>query len=136
MHEVDKQEVISNVESVLLVLGNLAPDSLMLKIKEITSRVKRIDVYRTSYVKSVYSEFKELIENDDYSIIVFTSPSGFDNFLQHFGKYINNKENLRIASIGKTTSRFISLRGFPITLESPKSTFEDLAESIYKYLKK
>ncbi|MCK5537058.1 MAG: uroporphyrinogen-III synthase [Bacteroidales bacterium] len=135
MYYIDKDDVITNMDSILLILGNLALDSLRLKLREITSKVERIDVYQTSYVKKVYTELDKAIVSDNYSLLVFTSPSEFDNFLRHCEKNIKDKTKLRIASIGKTTSRFIQLKGYPIALTSPKSTIEDLAELVAEYIK-
>jgi uroporphyrinogen-III synthase len=136
IHAIDKHEIIKNIDNVLLVLGNLAPDTLKQKLKEITPKVQRINVYQTSYLKQINPDFKKTIEAHSDALLVFTSPSAFDNFINHCEVCIQDKLKLQIASIGKTTSHFIKLKGFTIAVESSKSTFEDLAEKIIEYLKK
>jgi uroporphyrinogen-III synthase len=65
--------------NVLLPLGNLAGDVIENKLKPI-AHVTRIHVYRTEMPESVSKETLNLILNDKYEMIIFTSPSGFTNF--------------------------------------------------------
>ncbi len=133
VHHIDKNEIIRNTHKVLLVLGNLAPNILYSKIKEITPAVKRINVYQTLYKKNISLEIYNLIEKDDYSFLLFTSPSAYDNFSRKLKT--ENINELRIAAIGKTTANFIKLKGAKVSFIPTKSNFDVLSKELTQYIK-
>lgn len=123
--------IIRENERILLPLGNLANDKLEKGLSEFAI-VKRIDVYQTTETKNVSKEIIDAIRNDNYDLIVFTSPSGFSHF--------NNlmKENscykvFRIACIGKTTEKEILKHGYRPLIVSAKSDGVGLAVEIDNY---
>ena len=136
IHHIDKDEIIQNTDKVLLVLGNLAPDILYSKIKEITPSAHRIDVYTTTYKTDIDSNIYKLIKKDQYSLLLFTSPSAFDNFMRHYPKDLNAE--LRVAAIGKTTAKFIRHRNKNAKIEfiPSKAEFETLGKELANFIKK
>jgi len=119
--------------NILLPLGNLAPDSAQLQLSKIAN-VTRIDVYKT--VKTVVSdnESVERIKNNHYDLVLFTSPSGVMNFADTVGtEYINPE--LRVASIGKVTTRAAEKYGLRCMITAETSTYEGLANEIINYYK-
>lgn len=122
--------IITKSDNILLALGNLATDTLENKIKTITS-VSRVDVYETKAIENYTIETIERIKNDTYNIIIFTSPSGVENFKQITIKHaIENK--IRIACIGKTTEKALIANGFTPIFTAEKA--ENFAQEIENYL--
>ena len=66
-----------------------------------------------------------------YDLILFTSPSTFNHFTMLVDKSL--LVNLRIASIGSTTTRAIREAGFEPVLTADQSNAEGLTEAILKY---
>ncbi|MDD5569900.1 MAG: uroporphyrinogen-III synthase, partial [Bacteroidales bacterium] len=111
-------KIIKKDNKILLPLGNLADNTFEKELSEFTD-VKRIDVYKTREPKKVSAGIIETIKKDKYDIIVFTSPSGFRNYLKVM-KENKCKSNFRIASIGKTTEKEILKNGYKPILVSSK----------------
>ena len=133
VHHIDKDEIIQNTHKVLLVLGNLAPDILYSKIKDITPTVKRINVYYTRYKKETSTDIYDIIEKNKYSLVSFTSPSAFDNFYRNMKDAC--KKNLRIATLGKTTASFVKHKGCQVEFTPSKAEFDLFAREVVTYIK-
>ena len=126
-----KNGVFVKEDKILLIQGERANDFLLRKLSE-DFNVARINVYKTLDVENIDDELNDLIDKDLYDLIVFTSPSGFENFIR-LGKFKPNDKMLRIASIGAKTTKEIENMGFQVTLTSKKSNLEDLANAIKEY---
>jgi len=122
----------SKNQRILLSLGNLADDTLINRLSK-ENDVKRINVYHTEKPESADDEVLELIRQDKYDLIVFTSPSTFQNFCS-FYEYDKIKF-LKMASIGTTTSSAIEDAGFTPVVTAKKSSTEGLTEAITEYFK-
>lgn len=98
-------EKIKTCENVLFAIGELAGNTLEKGLSEIAN-ITRINVYKTIRPNFISKDIIERIKNDNYNIIIFTSPSGFMNF-----KIIMNEHKIfsefRVACIGKTTEKEI-----------------------------
>lgn len=121
-------------EKVLLPLGELAADTLEKGLTEIGT-ITRINVYKTSAPKVISEDILEKIRKNNYHLIVFTSPSGFRNFI------ITMNENrivtdFRIACIGKTTEKEILKNNFKPLLVSSKSDGENFAKELETFFYK
>jgi uroporphyrinogen-III synthase len=88
--------------SVLLALGNLARTVIQDQISEV-ALCTRINLYQTESPESLDEKVMQLILNDNYEMLIFTSPSGVKNFLKLAGKI--QPEKIRMACIGDTTSK-------------------------------
>ena len=134
VHHIDKDEIIQNTHKVLLIQGNLAPNILYSKIREITPSVKRINLYETIYKKDIDSHIYNFLQKEDYSLLLFTSPSSFDNFMRN--SIISDFSKLRIAAIGKTTAKFISVRRKDAKVQfiPSRSEYQYLTKEIAEYL--
>ena len=100
-----KEKVLKGGEKILLALGNLAPDFLQNELSPRAS-VQRINVYRTLPVKEYDVDLMQKIRDDQYGLLVLSSPSAFANFYTNYQKKKTNAR-LRIVSIGKTTAQAI-----------------------------
>ena len=116
----------------IVALGNLAEDILQNKLSA-ENEVYRINVYDTLKPTKVDENILEIISNDQYDLIVFTSPSTFQNFCSFINADL--KKKLKIASIGKTTSKAINDAGVEPLITSGKSNAEGLCNSIFEYFK-
>lgn len=117
---------------VLLSLGNLANDTLLNRLSK-ENEVKRINVYNTLKPDKTDESILETIKNDIYDLILFTSPSTFQNFCSFIDADILRK--LKIASIGSTTTKAILDADIKPLVTASKSNAEGLCESIIEFYK-
>ena len=117
---------------ILLALGNLADESLQ-KYFSVNNFVKRINVYNTVKPDHTDPEIMNLIKNNLYDLIIFTSPSTFINFCSFYGK--ENLGNLKMASIGPTTTKCIKEAGIEPLITAKKSNAEGLRDEIVEFYK-
>ncbi len=129
INEMIEKELVQNCR-LLFPLGNLAPDSTYKSLSEI-AEVTRINVYCT--VKTNISDNGpiEMIKNNHYDLVLFTSPSGVINFAETLGPYFNKE--LKFACIGKVTARAAGQYGLKCRITAETSTYEDLANEILNY---
>lgn len=120
-------------QKILLSLGNLAEDFLYNSLIKDNS-VQRINVYQTDKPKSVDNSILDLIRQNKYDLIVFTSPSTFHNFCLYAEKDMIME--LKMASIGSTTTKAIAEAGYSPLLSAKMSNVEGLGEAIVNYFKK
>ena len=116
----------------LLSLGNLADDTLYNSLSK-DNTVKRLEVYKTEKPKTVDSTIIELINNNKYDLIIFTSPSTFNNFCSFYD--VDKIKDLKMASIGSTTSKALEDAGFKALVTAKKSNVEGLIDSMIEYFK-
>ena len=93
--------------------------------------VHRINVYQIVKPNQADPEIIELIKNDKYDLIVFTSPSTFHNFCSFYE--LDQIRKLKMASIGRTTTKAINDEGFETVLTATKSNAEGLRDAIIEY---
>ena len=118
-------------DNILLCLGNLATTTLEDGLSAI-AMVTRINVYDTNEPKNISKEIISKIKEDKYDIIIFTSPSGFSNFLRVMKKNDCSGE-YRITCIGKTTEKEILKHKHKPLFISTKSDGINFAKEIEKY---
>ena len=106
-------------EKFLHFCGNLALDILDEKLPLQNISYKKIPVYRTELL------FPKITEK--YQAVVFFSPSG----VRSFAKF-NSLEDLKIFSIGKTTTSELNKLTENKIITSPKNTLADLLNLISK----
>ena len=71
-------------QNILLALGNLAGDKLETELSKANS-VTRINTYQTVKPLAADSKILDAISTEKYDLIVFTSPSTFNNFCHFYG---------------------------------------------------
>jgi uroporphyrinogen-III synthase len=119
--------------NILLLLGNIARTVIQDKIAEYAT-CTRINVYQTTKPDSFGKQVLKQIENDNYALLIFTSPSGINNFLSLSNTI--QKEDIRIACIGETTAREARKNDITPKVIAKKSTTLGLFESISNFYKK
>lgn len=125
------RDVINNCDNILMPLGNLASNYIPDALSEIAD-VSRINVYETIKLKDVDKNTLQLIDKNDYHLLVFTSPSAFENLIE-LTNYKSNEKELKILSIGQTTTKAIQKYGFKVQITAKKSTIEGLADEIKEF---
>ncbi|MGQ8337887.1 uroporphyrinogen-III synthase [Sunxiuqinia sp. A32] len=126
---IEFQHQVEQNEKILLVLGSLAPDTLQnaFSKKFVTDR---INVYQTSLKKTVDETILSRIKEDQYDLIVVTSPSAVQSTIQLLN---SSPQNLRFVCIGKITDSAIKGYGFEACLTSETPSYESIAEAIIEY---
>jgi uroporphyrinogen-III synthase len=117
--------------SILLPLGNLATTTLEEKLKS-SANVLRINVYDTVMCNMTNTEPANLISENRYHMVLFTSPSGVSGLADALGDEIS-LSSIRAASIGKVTSAAAEQYGIRCLVTAARSTYEGLAEGIVNY---
>ncbi len=120
-------------ENILLALGNLAKDILKESISNY-AQVTRINFYNTIEPKSTDNTILEKILRKEYDLILFTSPSGFINFVNLCPQI--KIEDIKIACIGETTANSMKKYSIHPSVIAEKSNAEGIAESIINYFYK
>jgi len=124
------REVISPGESILLVLGKLAPDSIQTALSTVNS-VDRIDVYQTVVPEQFDPESFKLINSNSYDLMIVTSPSAVKNLYLAF---LSENIDWRIISIGKTTTAACRDLGIEPLATATESSYSGLAQTTIEYL--
>ena len=115
---------------IVLPLGNLARTVIENHLKKLAD-CTRINIYLTEMPRYVNSEIGKYIEKEKYDLLIFTSPSGIENFLKLFPKL--NVENIRLACIGETTASAARKSGFQPLVVAQNSSSAGIVESILNY---
>jgi uroporphyrinogen-III synthase len=97
------------------------------------NEVQRMDVYQTVKPLTADEKIMQAIQHQYYDLILFTSPSTFENFCSFYGT--ENIKELKSASIGSTTTKAMKDSGLEPLITAKKSTAEGLSEAIIEYFK-
>jgi len=117
-------------QKIVLPLGNLARTVIEDHLEKLAD-CTRINIYQTETPENVDKSIAEKIENEKYDMLIFTSPSGIQNFLKLFpGK---KNKNIRMACIGETTANSARKNGFHPLAMAQNSSAAGLVESIVNY---
>ena len=116
--------------NILLSLGNLADNTLQNNLS-VNNTAHRINVYQTVKPAQANSGILELIKNEQYDLIIFTSPSTFDNFSSFYDHLL--LEKLKMASIGSVTTMAIQKAGFEPLFTAKKSNAEGIRDAITEF---
>lgn len=124
-----KEQVILKDSNVLLLLGNLAGNILQETLQNNTS-VQRIDCYETIKPQEDDLYHIKIIASGKYDLIIFTSSSAFQNFADIIKKYNIDIKNLKLASIGKSTTKTMAEYGTNPVFTAKQSNIDGISEEI------
>ncbi len=121
--------VLQGHESILLVLGRLAPEVVQETLIEnrgqgFTPFVHRVDVYETRMPATINSAAIDRINSDDYRVIAVSSPSAVHNLMTLLDL---RNTHLRFASIGSITSKALRTYGIKPVAEAREQSYAGLA---------
>ncbi len=118
--------------TILLPLGTLSRKIIQERLSEFASCF-RINLYQTCKPPSTNSEMLQRICNDQYEMLIFTSPSAVQNFMELAGEV--EPKNLRVACIGETTSREVRKKGMTPLVIAGRASAKGIVESIVQFYK-
>ena len=95
-------------------------------------RENNIDVTESVIYETVASDLSDL-ENVNYDMICFFSPSGIKSLYKNFPNFVQN--NTRIAVFGPTTAKEAVKHGLRVDVEAPKPQIPSMTAAIEGYLK-
>ena len=129
LKELKEKHSLQN-QNILLALGNLADDKLETELSK-TNSITRVNTYQTVKPKSADPKILDTISINKYDLIVFTSPSTFNNFCHFYGT--ENISKVKIASIGAVTSEAIRQGNAEPLITAKTSNAEGLYKTIIDY---
>jgi uroporphyrinogen-III synthase len=83
--------------------------------------------YETSLIDSINKDLMSILNIKDLHA-VFTSPSGFESF-----KNLYDPTNIKLISIGNSTSSYIKKCGFLPIITSKMQSYEGISDSIISH---
>lgn len=128
-----KSDFIQPNENLLLVQGKLADNFLLNELNALCP-TSRLQIYDTLAVQSYSKEVVERIRNNDYSLLLFTSPSAFHRFIEIM-KECEVEKDFRIACIGNTTAKAVRESGIEPIFVAGKSRGEDMVKELKEHLR-
>jgi uroporphyrinogen-III synthase len=129
-----KQDIISKGANVLLLLGNLAEDTLQNALSDHTN-VSRIDCYQTNKPDLLNNSLLKKIADNEYDLLLFTSSSCFKNFISYFKDAGPEMPKLKTASIGPSTTKTMRKFGIQPLFTAKQSNLEGIVKGIKSYYK-
>lgn len=121
-------------EKVLFPIGNLARAVIEEKLSKKAECV-RVLFYETVMPQLIDNEILNRIVNDDYDMIVLTSPSGCDNLIAILGGKIDLSK-LRLVCIGQTTTAEVIRNGMEPLITAATANSQGIFTSIVNYFQK
>ena len=126
-------------KSFLLPRASIAPDNLPETLKENgASLVSDVPVYKTIEEDiEKTSEYAEILKDNSYDLVTFTSSSTAKNFAQILkNANIEISEKIKCATIGPVTEKTAKSLGFNVVFSAKDHTIEGLVNSIEDYFEK
>jgi len=117
--------------NVLWPTGNLSRLTLKHKLAHVAN-VQPMVVYHTTKPDAVDNQLLAKVAQGHFDMLVFTSPSGFDNFIEYTG-IEPDKFHVPMASIGYTTTGSIQQYGFIPAVTARMSSSDGIVDSIVQY---
>ncbi len=125
------RQVLSPGEKLLLLLGDLAPDTLQNSLEE-DYEVERINVYKTGMPQKIDHDLIRKVESDQYDVLIVSSPSAIRNLLSVLPP---DKTDLRIISIGQSTTAAIRELNLEPVATAIIPGYRELAGATIRYFK-
>lgn len=125
--------IIDPREKTLSVLGNLAPNRIPDSINRY-SHAQRINIYKTEKLSYTNNPVKDIINNYEFDLILFSSPSSFNNFLEEFSNIDIRK--LKTACIGTITAESIKKKNIEPLFIAQKSDNKGFFDATIDYFNK
>jgi uroporphyrinogen III methyltransferase / synthase len=123
---------------VFLPRSDRADDRLPAALRAAGAEVLEVVAYRTTMPESVDAAILESIKKGTVSVILFASPSAFENFRSVIAptEVADLSSQVQLAAIGPTTASVIREAGARVAIEVSESSAAGLAEAIADYYEK
>ncbi|MEI6346387.1 MAG: uroporphyrinogen-III synthase [Bacteroidota bacterium] len=93
-----------------------------------------ITVTTANMFRNVSVDLKNLINIDNYQLIVVFSPSGINSLLENYPDF--NEKNIEIGALGKNVALSIESRGLTLSFMAPTPECSSITQAIDYFLKK
>jgi uroporphyrinogen-III synthase len=127
---IEKLKKLRSRQNILLALGNLARNVIQKKIN-LFANCTRIDFYNTTPPSEIDKNIVQRINDDRYEMLIFTSPSGIQNFLELAEEI--EPEKIRIACIGIVTADASRKAGVQPIVVANQASAKGIVQSIINY---
>lgn len=118
-------------DNILLVLGQLAGNNLETELSDIAN-VCRINIYQTTKPVNIDKNILQQVKENNFDLLVFSSPSAFANFIGELDNQ-NPKLDLKIVSIGNTTTQTMLDNGYKPLITAAESSINGIVNEIINY---
>ena len=125
-------DVLKESDTILMPIGSRSSMKFPEQLAE-TCTVSCMYVYETVGITRIDWEILKILDKGAYDLLVFTSPSAFQNYIGITGSH-PGVNDLKIAAIGATTNEAIEEEGFKSALIASKPDLEVFANEILEYL--
>lgn len=126
LNEIQSAEREASVSAIHLTSVQ-SPENIEIDIPD-GMKLLRLPLYQTIMDDSHSSEAVRKIKNSNYDVIVFTSPTSFDYFLDLVGDDRLILDS-RVAVLGDTTKHHIQSRGYGVEIVASKPEAQTLANA-------
>jgi uroporphyrinogen-III synthase len=123
---------------VFLPRSDRADDRLPSALRAAGAEVREVVAYRTTIPESIDPKILESIRKAEVDVVVFASPSAFENFRAVIAPAVAQElsKQVRFAAIGPTTSAAVREAGARVAIEANESSAAMLAEAIAEFYEK
>ncbi|RDU36288.1 uroporphyrinogen-III synthase [Neobacillus piezotolerans] len=137
--EVFAEEFIAHINKgcrVLIPKGNLAREHIANMLRKHGSIADEIVVYETYLPEESKQKLNEMLSKGELDILMFTSPSTVDHFIEATGEKGLKELAARcvVACIGPVTEKRLKSLGIPVHASPDQYTVEDMVNSTLEYL--
>ncbi|RDW21653.1 uroporphyrinogen-III synthase [Oceanobacillus chungangensis] len=122
---------VGTVDSILLVRGNRSLAILPTAFSENDVIYAGMEVYETVFNEDIKKALNQLLTEDDYDFITFTSPS----CIEAYHEMAKEKVQQKCVCIGTTTERRAIELGFTDILTAEEFTIDGMIEAMSNYLR-
>lgn len=115
-------------EKYLIPMSDVHNDSLTLLLDSKKLHHKEVVMYRT-----VSNDFTpEEVENFDYDMLIFFSPSGIESLIKNFPNF--KQRDIAIATFGPATAKAARDAGLRLDIEAPNEKYPSMTGALQHYL--
>ncbi|MGQ1786211.1 MULTISPECIES: uroporphyrinogen-III synthase [unclassified Saccharicrinis] len=107
--------------------GYISPNNLMKKAGAV-AQVTRVNLYKNELPDKIDSKLLQKIKQQQYDMIVLTSPSAFKNLFR-----LLEAKDLKVVCIGRTTASEVERHGVKPLAVADEPSSKGIAEAILKY---
>jgi len=123
-------------QRILIVKGNKSREFLAEALRKDGLQVDEAILYETYFPKESEELLVDEVKKNDLEILLFTSSSTAQHFMQVIKKYqlMNNLESCIVISIGPITTETLESYGLPVTITAEPYTTDSVLEHLVQYL--
>jgi uroporphyrinogen-III synthase len=116
-------------ENYLVPLSDVHNDDVKNQLDEKKLQHTECCMYRT-----VSNDFtKEEVDNFDYDMLVFFSPTGIESLTKNFPNF--EQGDIKIATFGPSTAKAVEEKGLRLDLQAPSADYPSMTSALKAYLK-